>query len=124
MPVPLAALVRVAGTRWQVEEAFQSSKELSALDEHQVRRWDSWHRWTVLAMLAHAYLSVITAAQPPPDPDSGLIPLSRNEIRRLLTAAVTPAPKARHILRWSIWRRRHRARARASHYRRRQATVT
>jgi SRSO17 transposase len=37
----LAALVRVAGSRWTVEEAFQSGKELAALDEHQVRTWTS-----------------------------------------------------------------------------------
>jgi SRSO17 transposase len=122
-PIPLAALVRVAGTRWQIEESFQSSKELSALDEHQVRRWDSWHRWTILAMLAHAFLSVLTATQPPPDPDSGLIPLTRNEIRRLFTAAVTPLQKARHLLHWSTWRRRHQARSRASHYRRQNTAV-
>jgi SRSO17 transposase len=124
IPVPLAALVRVAGTRWQIEESFQSSKELSALDEHQVRRWDSWHRWTILAMLAHAFLSVLTATQPPPDPGSGLIPLTRNEIRRLFIAAITPIQQATHLLRWSTWRRRHQARARDSHYRRQAATVT
>lgn len=122
-PVPLAALVRVAGSRWRIEESFQSSKELSALDEHQVRRWNSWHRWTVLAMLAHAFLSVMTATQPPPDPDSRLIPLTRNEIRRLFTAAVTPIQKAAHVLQWSIWRRRHQARSRASHHRRRTAAA-
>jgi SRSO17 transposase len=123
-PVPLAALVRVAGTRWRIEESFQSSKELAALDQHQVRRWDSWHRWTVLAMLAHAFLSVMTAAQPPPDPGIELIPLTRNEIRRLFTAAVTPVWRAPHVLHWSIWRRRHQARARASHYRRQNPAVT
>lgn len=37
-PVPLTTLVRAAG-----------------------RRWTSWHRWTTLAILAHAYL-VVTAA--------------------------------------------------------------
>ena len=36
-PVPLAQLVRVAGSRWKVEEGFAGSKELAALDEHQVR---------------------------------------------------------------------------------------
>jgi SRSO17 transposase len=123
-PVPLAALVRVAGSRWRIEESFQSGKELAALDQHQVRRWDSWHRWTILAMLAHAFLSVMTATQPPPDPGSGLIPLTRNEIRRLLTAAVTSIQKASHVLRWSIWRRRHQARSRASHYRRQAAATT
>ncbi|QUQ63911.1 hypothetical protein JJ691_16280 [Kutzneria sp. CA-103260] len=59
----LAALVAVAGTRWRVEESFQSSKDLAGLDEHQVRCWRSWHRWTVLAMLARAFLSVMTASQ-------------------------------------------------------------
>ncbi|SDZ48740.1 Transposase DDE domain-containing protein [Saccharopolyspora shandongensis] len=53
-PVPLATLVRVAGSRWRVEETFQSGKGLAGLDEHQVRRYVSWSRWVTLAMLAHA----------------------------------------------------------------------
>jgi SRSO17 transposase len=87
-PVPLGELVRVAGSRWKIEEGFAGSKELAALDEHQVRNWTSWHRWTVPAMLAHAFLSVMTATQPPDHDDPGhdtLIPLTRNEIRRLFT---------------------------------------
>jgi SRSO17 transposase len=55
--------VPVAGWRWKVEESFQSGKELTGLDEHQVRRWTSWHRWVTLAMLAHAFLAVTTAAE-------------------------------------------------------------
>jgi hypothetical protein len=55
--------------------------------QHQVRRWTSWHRWTVLAMLAHAFLSVTTATQPTDDPHSDLIPLTRNE-----SAAHSPPP--------------------------------
>jgi len=51
-PVPLALLVKVAGIRWTTEENFQAGKGLTGLDEHQVRRWDSWYRWTTLAMLA------------------------------------------------------------------------
>jgi hypothetical protein len=62
-PATLADYVRVAGWRWKVEESFQTSKELTGLDEHQVRRWTSWHRWVTLAMLAHAFLVVTTAAQ-------------------------------------------------------------
>jgi SRSO17 transposase len=34
-PVPLAAFVRVAGTRWRIEENIQAGKGLAALDEHQ-----------------------------------------------------------------------------------------
>ena len=62
-PVPLAELVRVAGRRWTVEESFQACKGLTGLDQHQVRRWVSWQRWTVLAMLAYAFLAVLAATE-------------------------------------------------------------
>ena len=119
-PVPLAALVKVAGRRWTVEEDFQASKGLAGLDEHQVRRWDSWHRWITLAMLAAAFLTIAAAAEratrPPPD---GQIPLTRNEIARLLaTLIIQPLKDAWHRLRWSAWRRRHQHRARTCHYQR------
>lgn len=48
-PATLAQFVRVAGIRWTVEEAFQTAKGQVGLDQHQVRRWDSWHRFTTLA---------------------------------------------------------------------------
>jgi hypothetical protein len=121
-PVPLTELVRVAGSRWRVEEFFQSGKGLAALDEHQVRRYASWSRWVTLAMLAHAFLAVVRAdgyTHPAPD---ALIPLTCNEIQRLfITLAVHPVHDAAHRLGWSDWRRRHQARSQASHYRR-QAT--
>ena len=44
--VTLRALVRIAGQRWRIEESFQAAKDLTGLDQHQVRRWTSWHRWT------------------------------------------------------------------------------
>ena len=121
--VPLATLVRVAGRRWTVEETFQSAKGLAGLDEHQLRRWTSWHRWVTLAMLAHAFLAVATANERAHQVASNeLIPLTCNEIRHLFTTLLArPAHAAAHRLRWSHWRRRHQARARASHYQR-QAT--
>jgi hypothetical protein len=92
---------------------------LTALDEHQVRRWDSWHRWTTLAMLAAAFLAITAAGharQPPPE---GQIPLTRNEIARLLaTVIIQPARDAWHRLHWSAWRRRHQHRSRQCHYQR------
>lgn len=124
--MPLATLVRVAGSRWRVEETFQGSKTLAGLDEHQVRRWHSWHRWVTLALLAHAFLAV-TAALERPDHDpagdgtspDGLIPLTCNE--SLFTAPTAPAHNLAHRLRWSTWRRRRQACARHSHYRRQAA---
>jgi SRSO17 transposase len=58
---PLKELVRVAGTRWAVEEGFGRAKEVG-LDQSEVRRWDGWHRHVTLCLLAHAYLEVTRAA--------------------------------------------------------------
>lgn len=82
-PAPLSTLVRASARRWTIEETFQSGKGLTGLDEHQVRRWTSWHRWVTLAMLAHAFLTVVRADEHAchPKPD-GLIPLTCNEIQR------------------------------------------
>jgi SRSO17 transposase len=120
-PVPLAQLVKVAGSRWKIEDAFAAGKELAALDQHQVRSWTSWHRWTILTLLAHAFLSVLAASQPSDGHphDDQLIPLTRHEIRRLFTGLLQQLPAPGLQLHWSQWRRRHQATARASHYRRR-----
>jgi len=122
-PVPLAVLVRVAGRRWTVEERFQTGKGLVGLDQHQVRRWRSWYRWVTLAMLAHAFLVVAALAERIRHPSpSGLIGLTCNEIQHLFAAlAAVPAGDVGHRLRWSLWRRRHQARARTCHYRRQAA---
>jgi SRSO17 transposase len=61
--VSLAKLVRVAGTRWCVEECFQAAKGEVGLDQHQVRKWTPWYRYTTLAMFAHATLAVIAARE-------------------------------------------------------------
>jgi SRSO17 transposase len=55
-------LVRVAGTRWTVEACFEAAKGEVGLDEYEVRSWTGWHRHITLAMLAHAYLSVLRQA--------------------------------------------------------------
>jgi hypothetical protein len=99
---------------------------LTGLDEHQVRRWTSWHRWTILAMLAHAFLAVTTAAARAENPSpQSLIALTANEIRHLFTRIVNHTEHGiRHLLHWSQWRRRHQARARDSHHRRQTVQFT
>ena len=57
-------LIRVAGSRWAVEECFQTAKTETGLDHYQVRRYDAWYRHVTLAMLAHAYLAVTAATAP------------------------------------------------------------
>jgi SRSO17 transposase len=57
-------LIRVAGSRWAIEECFQTAKTETGLDQYQVRRYDAWYRHITLAMAAHAYLSVTAATAP------------------------------------------------------------
>jgi len=120
-PVPLRTLVAVAGQRWRIEESFQAAKGLVGLDQHQVRRWKSWYRWTTLAMLAHAFLAVATATQRDTAPTpAGLITLTVNEFRRLFDALLLATNHTiTSLLAWSRWRRQHQYRARQSLDRRR-----
>ncbi|MFG3423295.1 IS701 family transposase [Micromonospora sp. NPDC048063] len=120
-PATLAQLVRVAGIRWSIEESFQAAKGQVGLDQHQVRRWDSWHRFTTLALAALAVLAICAADATHDDPtDTGLIKLTVNEVRRLINACIIrPISDLAHRLHWSSWRRRHQARARRAHYTRR-----
>ncbi|MEU6643406.1 hypothetical protein ABZ863_12745 [Saccharomonospora sp. NPDC046836] len=78
----------------------------ACLDQHQVCRWLSWHRWTVLAMLEYAFLTVVAAterARGPASTDS--IPLICNEIQHLFaTLAITPIKDSAHRLGVSAWR--------------------
>jgi SRSO17 transposase len=121
----LADLVAVAGARWRVEESFQAGKGLTGLDEHQVRRYTSWARWTVLAMLAHAFLAVLAAEQPNLPDDTDMIPLTCQEIAHLLaTMLFNRDHPYDHRWAWSAWRRRRQHRARTCHYQRQAAQTT
>ena len=57
--VTLPQVVRVAGTRWQVEQAFELAKGEGGLDEYEVRTWVGWYRHITLTMFALAYLTVV-----------------------------------------------------------------
>lgn len=64
---PLQRLVKVAGSRWAIEEVqplvgkrcCSRQNITTGLDEYEVRNWVGWHRHIMLSMLAHATLSVI-----------------------------------------------------------------
>jgi hypothetical protein len=139
---PLRELIRVAGTRWAIEECFQTAKNEAGLDHYQVRTWRAWYAHITLALLAAGYLAVTRAAEHDrpgrkrgsstsrdahhSDSDGGddeLIPLTANEIRRLLAHLVlAPIHRPNRRLSWSRWRRRRQYQARRCHYRRRGQT--
>jgi len=130
-PAGMTRLIRAAGLRWPVEEDFEFGKDCFGLDQSQVRLYHAIARHTVLVMTALAICAVTTAllkgrsgtqanppvrpGQPPPA-DTGMIPLTVPEVRRLLAATGSPSPPGLAI-HWSGWTRRHQARARWFHQR-------
>ncbi|MFE9629362.1 IS701 family transposase, partial [Streptomyces sp. NPDC006527] len=59
--VEIAELVRIAGSRWAIEECFQAAKNECGLDQYEVRRYTGWYRHITLAMLAHAAQAALAA---------------------------------------------------------------
>ena len=75
----LEEVVRVAGTRWAIEQLFEAAKGEVGLDHYEVRSWTGWYRHITLAMWALALLTVLRAGaiaveafkkSPPPGPSS------------------------------------------------------
>lgn len=60
-PTTLPELVRVAGSRWKIEEGFEDTKGEVGLDHYEVRGFRAWYRFVTLALLAHAILVVVRA---------------------------------------------------------------
>jgi len=69
------------------------------MDQHQVRRWTSWHRWTTLAI----FLAVARAGERDHTPaPAGLIELTVNDFRRLFDALqLATSPTVDRLLHWS-----------------------
>ena len=121
-PVSLSRLIAIAVARWRIEEDHQLAKQATGLDAGQVIRWKSWHRWTVICLLAYIYLAIAVALQrrqeAGSDLDAGLVPITVPELRLLRDTVIPPPRRDRpHRLQWSDWRRRHQHRAREAHRR-------
>jgi SRSO17 transposase len=55
----LPELVRVTGSRWQIEEGYEQTKGGVGLDQYEVRTWRAWYRYVTLALLTYAVLVVM-----------------------------------------------------------------
>jgi len=53
----LEAMVKAAGSRWPVEECFESGKGEVGLDDYEVRSYTGWYRHMTLCLVAHTYLA-------------------------------------------------------------------
>ena len=58
--------VRVAGTRWAIEECFEQAKQETGLDEYEVLSFEGWQRHVTLSMAA-LMLLCLTRRQVTPD---------------------------------------------------------
>jgi SRSO17 transposase len=58
----IVELVRVAGSRWAIEECFQVAKNETGLDHYQVRGYQAWYHHITLSMAAAAFLVLIRDA--------------------------------------------------------------
>ncbi|MGX1117396.1 SRSO17 transposase [Streptomyces ambofaciens] len=117
-------LIRIAGSRWAIEECFQSAKQecgpgrlpgppLSRMaPPHDPRHGRP--------RLPDRPASPRAGYRESRNGSSQLIHLSLAEIRRLITRLTNRRPTpVEHILHWSTWRRRRQHQARTSHYKRR-----
>jgi SRSO17 transposase len=73
----LPEVVRVAGSRWKIEEGYEQAKGEVGLDQYEVRTWRAWYRYMTLALLAYAALVVMqgqarTLEKKAEEPRSGL----------------------------------------------------
>ena len=129
----LRTLIRAAGLRWPVEEAFELAKDDFGLDQSQVRTYTDLRRHTVLVCAALAVCAVACArlrsrtdrrarsartSDETRPADFGQIPLTVPEIRRLWAAEHATVHSRHHRWAWSAWRRRHQATAQWYHQRR------
>jgi len=117
----IETLVRAEGTRWRIEEGFETAKNELGPDHNETRSWHGWHRHVSLVMLGlchdgcrptssqqHAEKNEISTTKE-------LIRWSVQEIRRLAFKLAQRQIKPAHILAWSVFRRAHQAAARRSH---------
>ncbi len=54
--LPCTELVRLAGMRWPIETAIETSKDRLGMDHYEVRSWVGWHHHMTLCILAHHFL--------------------------------------------------------------------
>ncbi|NRD50855.1 IS701 family transposase [Corallococcus exiguus] len=85
----LESMVRAAGSRWAVEEDFESAKNEVGLADYEVRTWTAWHRHMTLCLVAHVFLAAARAVanhqlQEGLPPKALGLPRRRNPMRAFL----------------------------------------
>lgn len=93
-------LVRIAGTRWAIEECFQAARNECGLDQYEVRRYVGWYRHITLAMLTQpSWPTRRTRSRERGRHrwDTGAIEFTVTEVRRLLASLVEACEELRRV---------------------------
>ena len=62
--LPLRRLVRIAKSRWKIEQDYLQFKEELGLDHYEGRNWAGWHHHVSMVMMAHAFLTLESLRTP------------------------------------------------------------
>jgi SRSO17 transposase len=63
---PLVELVRLARSRWRVEQDYRELKGALGLDHFEGRGWAGWHHHVTLVSVAHGFLTLERLRRPKP----------------------------------------------------------
>ena len=63
---PLVELVRLARSRWRVEQDYRELKGALGLDHFEGRGWPGWHHHVTLVSVAHGFLTLERLRRPKP----------------------------------------------------------
>ena len=97
----LSELVRVAGTRWIIEDAFKEAKQEVGLDEYEVRLWVHWRRRHQARAMQEALRTSRRLMEEPKEPGHQEAGRTRDCRHRRYTLALHPY----HVRRWRTPRR-------------------
>jgi SRSO17 transposase len=75
---PIEILVRVEGTRWRIEEGFETAKNEFGLDHNETRSWHGWHRHVTLVMLVYAVMAAVRHQTNAATPKKTAVPTRQN----------------------------------------------
>lgn len=94
-------LVAVEGSRWAIEDSFETAKNELGLDHNETRSWHGWHRHVSLVVLAFAMTASIRHRANQPAPQKTPPRLPRTQTRQpqtprvLIPRVLTPRVLAR-----------------------------
>jgi len=63
---PIVELVRLARSRWRVEQDYRELKGALGLDHFEGRSWAGWHHHVTLVSVAHGFLTLERLRHPKP----------------------------------------------------------